>query len=67
MPGAGRSTSPMVRAFGALVALTAIIGYVLFGWSFNGSIDPISIGIGISVAVTAVGLAVYERVSAGGE
>lgn len=45
--------------------MTAVIGYMLFDWSFNGSTDPISIGIGIIVAATAVGLAVYERVSAG--
>ena len=62
MPGAGRSDSPAIRAIGALVALIAVVGYLIFGWSFNGSANIIPTAIGIIVAVSAIGWTLYSRV-----
>jgi len=66
MPGAGRSDSPAVRAIGALVALIAVVGYLIFGWSFNGSANTIPTVIGIIVAVSAIGWTLYSRVYSDG-
>ncbi len=62
MPGAGRSNSLAVRGIGALVALTAVVGYLVFGWSFNGPTNTIPAAIGIIVAVSAIGWMIYSRV-----
>jgi cobalamin biosynthesis protein CobD/CbiB len=62
MPGAGRSNSSAVRGIGALVALIAVVGYLFFGWSFNGSTNTIPTAIGIIVAVTAIGWTLYRRI-----
>ena len=67
MPGAGRSDSPAVRAIGAIVALIAVVGYLIFGWSFNGSANTIPTAIGIIVAVSAIGWTLYSRVYSDGE
>jgi hypothetical protein len=64
MPGTGRSRSAAVSAIGAIVALVAVVGYLVFGWSFGGSGDTVPTAIGIIVAVTAVGWTLYSRVSA---
>jgi cobalamin biosynthesis protein CobD/CbiB len=61
MAGAGRSNSPAVRAIGATVALIAVVGYLIFGWSFNGSANTIPTAIGLIVAVSAVGWTLYSR------
>jgi cobalamin biosynthesis protein CobD/CbiB len=66
MPGAGRSDSPVVRAIGALVALIAVVGYLIFGWSFNGSANTIPTAIGVIVAVSAIGWTLYSRVYSDG-
>ncbi len=63
MPGAGRSDSAAVRAVGATVALVAIVGYLFFGWSFNGSETTVPTVIGLLVAVSAIGWTLYSRVS----
>jgi hypothetical protein len=34
MPGGGRSDSPAVRIIGGIVALIAVVGYLVFGWSW---------------------------------
>jgi hypothetical protein len=62
MPGAGRSKSAAVRAVGATVALVAIVGYLLFGWSFNSSETTVSTVIGLLVAGAAIGWTLYSRV-----
>jgi phosphate/sulfate permease len=62
MPGAGRSDSPAVRAIGAIVALIAVVGYLIFGWSFNGPASTIPTAIGIIVAASAIGWTLYSRV-----
>jgi hypothetical protein len=62
MPGAGRSGSPAVRFIGATVALIAIVEYLIFGWSFNGSKTTVTTILGIIVAVSAIGWTVYSRV-----
>ncbi|WP_431358928.1 multidrug transporter [Halovenus amylolytica] len=61
MPGAGRSESAAVRAIGAIVALIAVVGYLIFGWSFTGSENTIPAAIGIIVAVSAIGWTLYSR------
>jgi len=66
MPGAGRSDSPAIRAIGALVALIAVVGYLIFGWSFDGSANTIPTVIGIIVAVSAIGWTLYSRVYSDG-
>jgi hypothetical protein len=62
MPGAGRSDSSAVRTIGAIVALIAVAGYLIFGWSFDGSANTIPTAIGIIVAVSAIGWTFYSRV-----
>jgi hypothetical protein len=62
MPGAGRSGSAVVRAIGAIVALVALVGYLAFGWSFNGSESTVPTVIGGVVALAAVGWTLYSRV-----
>ncbi len=62
MPGAGRSDSSAMRTVGAIVALIAVVGYLTFGWSFNGSANTIPTVIGIIVAVSAIGWTLYRRV-----
>lgn len=62
MPGAGRSESPTVTVIGAIVGLIAVVGYLVFGWSFNGSESMIPTAIGIIVAVLAIGWTLYSRV-----
>jgi len=66
MPGGGRSDSQVVRAIGAIVALIAVFGYLIFGWSFNGSANTIPTVIGIIVAVSAIGWTLYSRVYSDG-
>ncbi|OYR51325.1 MULTISPECIES: hypothetical protein [unclassified Halorubrum] len=66
MPGSGRSDSPAIRAIGTIVALIAVIGYLIFDWSFNGSANTIPAVIGIIVAVSAIGWTLYSRVYSDG-
>ncbi|MFQ3295014.1 MAG: hypothetical protein ACI9PP_001941 [Halobacteriales archaeon] len=66
MSGAGRSESTAVRTIGATVALIAVVGYLIFGWSFNGSGTTVSTAIGIIVASLAIGWTVYSRVYSDG-
>jgi hypothetical protein len=61
MPGAGGSESTAVGVLGALVALAAIAGTLLFGWSFGGSTDTVPLAIGVAVGVFAFGWSVYRR------
>lgn len=62
MPGRGRSASPAIRVIGVVVALIAVVGYLVFGWSFNSSENTLPTAIGIIVAVLAIGWTLYERV-----
>jgi hypothetical protein len=52
----------VVRTIGAVVALIAVVGYLIFGRSFNGSGSTVATAIGIIVAVLAIGWTVYSRV-----
>jgi hypothetical protein len=61
MPGAGNSQSIVLTIFGALVALIAVVGYLAFDWSFNGSSDIVPTAIGVVVAVVALGWTLYSR------
>lgn len=64
MPGAGRSQSAAIRTIGAVVALVAVVGYLVLGWSFDASGNTVPTAIGIAVAVTAVGWTLYSRLAA---
>lgn len=44
------------------MALIAIVGYLVFGWSFDGSGSTVSTVIGVVVALGAVGWTLYSRV-----
>jgi hypothetical protein len=56
MPGAGASDSRLGTAIGVTVAAVAVVGYVVYDWTFSdpGSIVPIVIGV--LVALLGVGL-----------
>jgi hypothetical protein len=60
MPGGGHSNSEAIRAIGAVVALIAVVGYLIFGWSFDGSGSTTATAIGAIVAVSAPGWTVYS-------
>jgi hypothetical protein len=55
MPGAGRSDSTLVTSVGIAVAAVAVVGYLVFGWSFDGSDGPLPFAIGAAAALVAVG------------
>jgi CHASE2 domain-containing sensor protein len=59
MPGGGRSDSPTVRIIGAVVALIAIVGYLVFEWSW-GSGNAIPTAIGTVVGVSIIGWSFYK-------
>ena len=59
MPGAGRSDSPVIRIVGGIAALLAVVGYLVFGWSW-GTGDAIPTTIGAIVAVSIIGWSVYK-------
>ncbi|WP_254840944.1 hypothetical protein [Natronomonas marina] len=62
MPGAGSSDSLAMKVLGVAVALVAIVGYLYFGWSFDGADGIGPTAIGATVAIVAVGWTVYTRV-----
>jgi hypothetical protein len=51
-----------MKVLGAAVALVAIVGYLYFGWSFDGAGGIGPTAIGAIVAIVAVGWTVYTRV-----
>lgn len=61
MPGAGRSDSPTLQLVGAAVFVVALVGAVLYGWSFGGSSGDLPTMLGVGVAVVAVGVTIYKR------
>lgn len=63
MPGSGRSSSPVVRKIGVVVALIAVVGSLTAGWSFGSTSDAVPTAIGIVVAATVVTWALYSRIS----
>ena len=62
MPGAGRSESAVIRTIGYSVAVVAVGGYLLFGWSFDGDSAIVPTVIGVIVAASAIGWTLYNRV-----
>jgi cobalamin biosynthesis protein CobD/CbiB len=63
MPGGGHSESAAVRTIGAIVALIAVVGYLILGWSFSGSDTTVPTVIGVILAASAIGWTLYNRVS----
>jgi hypothetical protein len=53
MPGS-RSESSLGTLVGIAVALVAVVGYVVFGWSFGESSGSVPFAIGALVAAVAV-------------
>jgi hypothetical protein len=62
MPGAGRSESAVIRTIGYSVAVVAVGGYLLFGWSFDSDRAIVPTVIGVIVAASAIGWTLYNRV-----
>ena len=61
MPGRSSSGSAAVRTIGATIALIAVVGYLIFGWSFSGPDATVPTVIGIIVAASAIGWTLYSR------
>jgi hypothetical protein len=59
MPGRGGWDPPAIQVVGAMLALIAVVGYLVFGWSL-GSGDAIPTAIGTIVAVSIIGWSVYK-------
>lgn len=55
MPGAGRSDSTLVTYLAIAVAVVAVVGSLVLGWSFGESDGPIPFAIGAAVAAVAIG------------
>jgi hypothetical protein len=55
MPGAGRSDPSLVTSIGIAVAAVAVVGSLVFGWSFDGSDGPVPFVVGAAAALVAVG------------
>jgi hypothetical protein len=62
MPGTGHSQSAAIRTIGYSVAVVAVGGYLLFGWSFDGGSAIVPTVIGVIVAASAIGWTLYRRV-----
>jgi hypothetical protein len=62
MPGGGRSESTVARTLGGIVTLVAVVGYLAFGWSFDGSSGIVPAAIGIAVATVAIAWTLYSRI-----
>lgn len=60
MPGRASSSKPL-QYVGALVAVVAVIGYVVFGWRFGETDSAIPFALGAVCAVLAVGWELYRR------
>lgn len=57
----GRSQSTALQYVGALVALVALVGYVVFGWRFGETDGTLPLAIGVACAIIAVGWTLYRR------
>lgn len=60
MPGRSSQSKPL-QYVGALVALIAIVGYVVFDWRFGETNEIAPFGIGIVCVILAVGWTLYQR------
>jgi|APHM01.1.fsa_nt_gi hypothetical protein len=60
MPGK-RSSSNSMQYLGAVVAGIAVLGYVVFDWSFGDANGIVPFAIGASVAILAIGITLYKR------
>ncbi|SDY85547.1 hypothetical protein SAMN05216564_11212 [Halopenitus persicus] len=60
MPGRPSQAKPL-QYIGALVALIALVGYVVFDWRFGETNGVLPLVIGIVCVVIAVGWKLYQR------
>lgn len=60
MPGRPSQSKPL-QYIGALVALIAIVGYVVFDWRFGETDGILPLAIGIICVILAVGSTLYQR------
>ncbi|WP_424017945.1 hypothetical protein ACOZ4N_19045 [Halorientalis pallida] len=63
MPGRPAESAPL-QLVGALAALVAVVGYVVYDWQW-GSGDPLPTALGLAVAALAVGVTLYRRLGLG--
>jgi lipopolysaccharide export LptBFGC system permease protein LptF len=63
MPGRPAESRPL-QFVGALVALVAVIGFVVFDWEWGGG-DPLPTVLGVAAAALAVGVTLYRRFDGG--
>lgn len=61
MPGRPSQSRPR-QYIGALVALIALVGYVVFDWRFGGTDGIVPFAIGTVCVIIAVGWTLYQRV-----
>lgn len=50
-----------LQYIGTLVALIALVGYVVFDWRFGEDNGILPVAIGISCVILAVGWTLYQR------
>ena len=55
MPGAGRSSSTLGTLVGIAFAAVAVVGYVVFGWRFDGSSGTLPVALALLAVAVAVG------------
>lgn len=60
MPGRYSQSKPLQYA-GALVALIAIVGYLVFDWRFGATDVIVPLALGLVCVVLAVGWTLYQR------
>jgi hypothetical protein len=60
MPGRPSRPKP-IKYIGAIVALTALVGYVFFDWRFGEANGTLPFAIGFICVILAVGWMLYQR------
>lgn len=60
MPGRPSQSKPL-QYIGVLVAIIALVGYVVFGWRFGEADGVLPLAIGIVCVIIAVGWTLYQR------
>lgn len=60
MPGRASQSKPL-QYVGAVVALIAVVGTVVFDWEFGASDGVLPVALGIASVVLVVGWAVSQR------
>lgn len=59
MPGRSSGSNPL-QLVGLLAAAVGLVGFVVFGWRFDGSTELTPFAIGVGVAIVAVAATAYR-------